>query len=139
MAHASTLTPAHAQASCVDDGCDGANPVSTGCATGATVERTASFSTHGGGVVELVFNLSCHAGWGFIRFNSVMSSGHTGDAQIFRLTDSASQLCSNAGGNGVVLPGQTTCHSGMLGDGSSESAIACGYFDNTQLACTSEF
>ncbi len=151
MASAHALTPQNHQSSampqtvnipnvaCTDDGCDGLNPISTGCASSTIVERSASFSADGGGVVELVFNGSCHAAWGFIRFNSAMPSGHTGDAQIFRITDDASQLCDQTGGNGAVLPGQHSCFSGMLGDGASESAIACGYFDNTQLVCTQPF
>lgn len=130
---------AAAAASCTDDGCDGANPNHTGCASGAYVAKSVNFTAHGGGVVELVFNTSCHAGWGFIKFNNAMASGHTADAQIYRTTDGSAQYCYSSGGNGDVTSGQHSCYSAMLGDASNEQAIACGYYDGTQIACTDLF
>ena|SRR5947209_626897 len=49
------------QVSCSGDGCDGLNPVSTGCATGAYTVQTAVFSNS---YVELRYSPTCKTNWG---------------------------------------------------------------------------
>lgn len=126
-------------ASCMYDACDGLSPIKTHCADGAVVEQTSHFNVHGEGVVKLVFSPSCHAAWGFIKFTKAMPRGHVGHAQIDRKPDDASQVCEGSGGNGNVKPGEHSCYSGMLGDGPTESATACGFFDDERLVCTQSF
>lgn len=49
------------QASCSGDGCDGLDPVSAGCATGAYTVQTAVFSNS---YVELRYSPTCKTNWG---------------------------------------------------------------------------
>lgn len=136
-ASAQAPIPMGVAVSCTDDGCNGKSPVSTGCSATTLVTHQATFSTHGGGYAEFVFSATCHAAWGFIHFNTAIPSGHTGDAGIAN-NEGAVYLCEE-GGNNVVEPGQTSCYTGMVGDGSSETAWATGFYDTTVLAQTAAY
>jgi hypothetical protein len=134
-ASANAQAPMASAVTCTTDGCDGKSPVSTGCSGTALVTHQAAFSTHGGGYTEFVFSATCHAAWGFIHFNTAMASGHTGDAGISN--GYATYLCED--GNGVVAPGQTSCYTAMVGDGSSETAAATGFYDTGVLSVTAAY
>ena len=51
----------HPQVTCSGDGCDGLNPVSTGCAADAYTVQTAVFSNS---YVELRYSPTCKTNWG---------------------------------------------------------------------------
>src|SRR5436305_9986735 len=104
-------SPVHAKSAiansaCTGNGCDRKSPVTLECAKDAFIAKSANFP---GGVVEILFSNSCHAGWGFIKFDKALPSGLFGDAQIAR-TDGKFLGCSDQGGQGIVRPGGTTCY-----------------------------
>jgi hypothetical protein len=134
-AHAATMhtsTTHAARVSCMYDTCDGKSPISTGCSSDEVVEYAKSWSSSpvGGGTIELVFSPTCHAAWAHVSFNSAMPSGYAGDATINRNKSLGNESCFDAGGNGLVEPGQHSCYSPMLGDGPKESTFAVASYND---------
>jgi hypothetical protein len=129
IASAHTTTAAIAAASCTYNGCDHKSPVSTGCENSAVIEKSDSGTLSNGITVtiQLQFSTSCHAAWGREVFSKKLPSGYQGHAELVRKNDLADALCSDAGGDGDVLPGQSVCYTSMLGDGPSQSTVAFGW------------
>lgn len=119
-----------AAASCTYNGCDHQSPVSTGCQNTAVIEHSSSGTIDNGiGItIQLQFSTACHAAWGRVVFSKTLPSGYQGYAELYRITDGADVLCSNSGGDGDVLPGQSICYTPMLGDGPSQSTAAFGWY-----------
>jgi hypothetical protein len=131
VASAHTASPSLATASCYNTGCDGKNPVSSGCDNDAQTKYTATSADLGGGLratISLRYSATCLAAWAKVVFNKSMPSGHYGDAIVARNSDNRQQDCIEAGGNGKVWPGQTSCYSGMVGDGFSLTSYAAGFY-----------
>lgn len=131
VASAQTTSPARAAVSCYNTSCDGHDPVSSGCDSDAQTKYTATSNDLGGGLratISLRYSVACLAAWGKVTFNQSMPSGHYGDAYIARNSDNKQYDCIMAGGNGKVWPGQTSCYSGMVGDGFSLTAYAAGFY-----------
>lgn len=123
--------PALAAVSCSNTGCDGHDPVSSGCDSDAQTKYTATSNDLGGelrATVYLRYSVACLAAWAKVVFNQPMPSGHYGDAVVARNSDNRQQDCIEAGGNGKVWPGQTSCYSGMVGGGYSLTAYAAGLY-----------
>ena len=111
--------------------CDGRSPISTGCTQGAFTARSATSGFLSGGVMETVnlrFNSTCQSAWAEITFNYALPSFHYGNGAIHRLNDNTEYWCSDSGGNGSVLPGQSSCYTPMVGDSGTFLSIADGFY-----------
>jgi hypothetical protein len=131
VASAHTTSPSRAAGVCYDTSCDGQNPISMGCTTDARNIYVATTSDLGGGVratLYLRYSNQCGAAWAQVWFSS-MPSGHYGNAWIVQNQGNRRYNCASAGGNGEVLPGQTSCYSAMVGDAqSTEHAWAAAQY-----------
>src|ERR1700753_22642 len=130
-AHA-TISAANlmANVSCYNTSCDGKSPVSTGCSTGAITLATSTSGDLGGGLkvtINLRFSDACGSAWAQEVFNKAVPSNVQGDADLWRPSTSSEVTCNSSGGDGDVLPGQTSCYSPMLGDYGSTKSEAFGY------------
>jgi len=126
QAHAQTH---RAQVGCYGYSCDGKNPIAMGCDADAWYEYTdtgsAGLST---AAISLRFSPACGAAWALVKFDSPLE-GEVGNAIITRNNDGRQYDCAN-GGNGIVLRGQTSCYSGMVGDADyTLSAYASGMYN----------
>jgi hypothetical protein len=124
-----------ANVSCYNTSCDGKSPVSTGCSSGAITLETSTSGDLGGGLkvtINLRFSDACGSAWAQEVFNKAVPSNVRGYADLWRPSTSSDVNCNNSGGDGDVLPGQTSCYSPMLGDYGSTKSEAFGYvsFDN---------
>lgn len=134
VASAQTASPTIAAASCYDTGCDGKSPVSTGCENDAITEYTYAnpYNYIGGGLIATVylrFSRACQATWAKVVFNQALASGHYGDATITRDDSTRKRYhCDDTGGNGWVLPGQTSCYTPMLGDAYPKRSWASSWY-----------
>ncbi|GHO63756.1 hypothetical protein KSC_026480 [Ktedonobacter sp. SOSP1-52] len=118
-----------AQVGCYGYSCDGKNPIVMGCDADAWYEYTdtgsAGLST---AAISLRFSPACGAAWALVKFDSPLE-GEVGNAIITRNNDGRQYDCAN-GGNGIVLRGQTSCYSGMVGDADyTLSAYASGMYN----------
>jgi len=119
-----------ANASCYNTSCDGKSPVSTGCSSGATTLSTSTSGDLGGGLkvtINLRYSGTCGAAWGQEVFNKAVPSNVRGHAELYRLSNHSDVTCNSSGGDGQVLPGQTSCYSPMLGDYGSTTSEAYGW------------
>lgn len=132
VASARATSPSLVAVSCYNTSCDGQNPVSTGCDSDAVTKYTATSGDLGGGLratVYLRYSVACLAAWAKVVFNQPMPSGHYGNAVVARNSPySRQQDCIEAGGNGKVWPGQTSCYSGMVGDGYQLTSFAAAFY-----------
>jgi serine/threonine protein kinase len=78
------------------------------------------------GTLYFRFSVTCHATWALIMFDKPVSQGH-GNARVVRTNDGKTFTC-NTGGNQAVAPGQTSCYTGMVHDGPTETATAYATF-----------
>jgi hypothetical protein len=125
-----------ASVSCSNYSCDGKNPITTGCSSDAIVPVPSQSADLGGGLTVTIYlrwSYACGAAWAVEVFNQPVPSNVRGDARLWR-KDSASAYngssvsCQSSGGNGKILPGQTSCFSAMLGDAyTGTSCNARGY------------
>ncbi|WP_051272182.1 DUF2690 domain-containing protein [Shimazuella kribbensis] len=108
---------------------DGKNPYATGCSSTEVTKYSKSFSyqyTYGkyiSGTVYLKFSTSCKTAWSYVKINSALPSGYFIDGTVTRNTDGKFYRCED-GGNGAILPGQTSCYSGMVYDLDPNTAYA---------------
>lgn len=120
VASAKTASPTRAVtsslASCFANGCDGANPISTGCYKDAQTEEFNVGAAPGvlglTATIYLRYSSYCKTAWAKIVFSSALPSGYRGNAIITRNLDNRQYDCTT--GYGVVLAGQTSCYSGMV-------------------------
>ncbi|GCE05478.1 protein kinase domain-containing protein [Dictyobacter aurantiacus] len=129
---APTPTPTPTAAAPTSFAVDGRNPT-TYSVGGKTCAATQSNSTPksfnvGGitGTLYFQFSYTCHAAWAKVVFSQAVP-GKYGNAKIVRNNDGATYTCSN-GGNGVVALGQTSCYTGMVYDGPTQTASAYASF-----------
>jgi len=78
------------------------------------------------GTLYFRFSITCHATWASIVFDKPVSQGH-GNASVVRSNDGKSFTC-DMGGNQAVAPGQTSCYTGMVHDGPTETATVYATF-----------
>lgn len=119
-----------ASVSCYNTSCDGKSPVSTGCSSGAVTLSTSTSGDLGGGLkvtINLRYSGACGAAWGQEVFNKAVPSNVRGYAELYRLSNGSDVTCKSSGGNGEVLPGQTSCYTPMLGDAGSTTSEAFGW------------
>ncbi|MCH5584688.1 YjfA family protein [Shimazuella sp. AN120528] len=96
---------------------DGKSPVATGCNNTGWSPKSTTFSYNGiSGTVYLMFSSSCKTAWAFVKLNKALPKGYNVQGWINRTKDQKIMGCSTSGGNGDILPGQTTCYSGMVYD-----------------------
>ncbi|GLV58720.1 hypothetical protein KDH_55500 [Dictyobacter sp. S3.2.2.5] len=111
---------------------DGQNPTAysvSGKTCAATQSNSTPKSFNVGGITGTLyfqFSYTCHAAWAKVVFSKPVPSKY-GNAKIVRNNDGATYTCSN-GGNGVVASGQTSCYTGMVRDGPTQTASAYASF-----------
>jgi hypothetical protein len=131
---ASAHTASPKTTGCYSTSCDGKSPVSMNCDSTAQTIYSAQSGDLGGGLkatASLRYSTTCGAAWAKVTFNKAMPSGHNGDANIVR--NSTVYDCATAGGNGEVLPGQTSCYTSMVGDLGTTSYAAAFYWSSSTL------
>lgn len=114
---------------------EGQSPISTGCDDTAFTASSASIKNGSGttiGTIYLRYSSNCQTAWAKVVFNSSMPSGYYGNAFIHKYnSDKSIKLksydCASSGGNGKVLPGQTSCYTPMVYDPAGYYARAEGY------------
>lgn len=93
--------------------------------------RSATSGFLSGGVMETVnlrFSQACWSVWAEVTFNYALPPLHYGNGAVHRLTDNTEYWCSDSGGNGTVLPGQSSCYTPMVGDYGTLISIADGFY-----------
>lgn len=117
VASAKTASPTRAAATWHCGGtCDGKNPVQYGCSADATdhyPNYNASYAEH----IVIRYSSACGAAWAKVWFDYTLSANNYGNAIVTRTSDNRQFDCVT--GNGIVLPGQSSCYSGMLNDDST--------------------
>ena len=142
-----TRATTHATASCYNTGCDGKDPIAMRCDSNVITPHAATSSDLGGGLLETValrYSSACGAAWADVYFNEPLPyTWAYGNAIITRNNDGRQFDCAH-GGNGIVLPSQTSCYSGMVGDAGALNSWAAAMYrtDSTswqQKAGTASF
>lgn len=137
IASAKTTTSALASGKLFCGGsCDGKNPVYEDCYADAQSYYTNTAwavlpTNYLPGIEETItirYSYSCRAAWATVKFSRPLPSGWHGNAIITRTSDNRQFDCAH-GGNDIVYPGQTSCYSGMVDDGSYTTAWAAGMSD----------
>lgn len=120
---------------------DGKNPT-TYTVGGKTCAATQSNSTAKAvtfgsvkGTLYFQFSITCHAAWGKIVFSKPVAAKALGNAKVVRTSDGKTATC-NTGGNKSVAPGQTSCYTGMIYDGPSETASAYSMYTSSSGTTT---
>ncbi|MEC0681393.1 DUF2690 domain-containing protein [Bacillus haynesii] len=96
------------------------------------------------GIVVLKFSSVCKTAWAKMTLDKAVSSGLETDAYVKRNKDGKELSCSSAGGNGKVLPEQTSCYTPMVYDLDPRSSYAMGKYYQPSTgaltyACTSSY
>ncbi|MGN9866122.1 DUF2690 domain-containing protein [Bacillus swezeyi] len=120
---------AHAE----DHSYDGKSPYYNNCASSGTTKATARLIDANNkqfGIVELKFSSVCKTAWAKITLDKAVPSGWEANAYVKRNTDGKELNCSSSGGNGKVLPGQTSCYTPMVYDLDPRSSYAMGRYYN---------
>ena len=83
--HTQAVQNSHVQVTCSGNGCNGLNPVTTGCSAGAYTVQTAVFSNS---YVELRYSPTCGTNWGRV-------TSKVGEGSAFRFTINGRFLSTN--------------------------------------------
>ena len=126
------LTPAHAATaavSCSGRGCDGKDPVSSGCSSTAITAEDREIITSDGrgvtGVIQLRYSTACRTVWARI-INSFTPSNSNAEGSVFRNSDSNVESCLHLTYSSSL--GNYSCYTAMLYDGGVTS-YAVGTID----------
>lgn len=127
---ASTPTPTTASTTYAIDGKNPTTYKVSGQTCAATLSNSTPKSVSFNGVTGTLyfqFSVTCHAAWAKIVFARPVAASALGNAKVVRTGDGQTYTCDQ-GGNQAVAPGQTSCYTGMIYDGPSQSASAYGWY-----------